>query len=148
MKRTSKGNKALFFLAILTLSLFMAMYCDPIGYRYNQGELPETPVNLQEFNTQYDDYNSTAPSLGDLVPFCFSSNRKSQGEHFDVLYEEGKTTGKVMSISCHPFIIGVPSRIRCLDKILEHITQHKDVWLATGSEIVAWYDKHYLKVSQ
>jgi hypothetical protein len=86
MKTKSKGKKALLFLAVISVSLLLAMYCDPIGYRYNRSELPETPVNLQEFNSRYDDYNSTAPSLGNLIPFCFSSNRKSQGEHFDVIY--------------------------------------------------------------
>jgi len=72
--------------------------CWPHGYNYNYGELPETPVNLQDFNSEYDDYNSTAPSLGYLIPFCFSTNRKSNGGDFDVIYEPmnvnfDKTTG-------------------------------------------------------
>lgn len=52
----------------------------------------ETPVNLVEFNTEYDDYNSTAPTLGETFPFCFSSNRTSQGGNFDIVY-------KLMSIA-------------------------------------------------
>lgn len=59
----------------------------PFGYKYNQGSLPETPVNLSDFNTEYDDYNSTAPTLGDLIPFCFSTNRLSQGGNFDIIYQ-------------------------------------------------------------
>lgn len=71
---------------------------DPRGYNYEQGSLPETPVNLTDFNTEYDDYNSTAPSLGRLIPFCFSTNRNSQGNDFDVIFEPmninfDKTTG-------------------------------------------------------
>ena len=58
----------------------------PGGYRYNEGSLPERPVNLSDFNTEYDDYNSTAPSLGMLIPFCFSTNRNSQGDEFDIIY--------------------------------------------------------------
>jgi len=82
------------------LILFTVFSGDPIGYKYNKGELPETPVNLVDFNSQYDDYNSTAPSLGYLIPFCFSTNRKSQGEEFDVVYMPmnvnfDKTTGKL-----------------------------------------------------
>lgn len=74
--------------------------CPIIGYKYNHGELPETPVNLEDFNTEYDDYNSTAPSLGWLIPFCFSTNRNSQGNNFDVIYMPmnvnfNKTTGKL-----------------------------------------------------
>lgn len=57
------------------------------GYKYNQGSLPETPVNLSDFNTEYDDYNSTAPSLGRLIPFCFSTNRNSKGNDFDIIYQ-------------------------------------------------------------
>lgn len=73
---------------------------DPIGYRYNQGSLPETPVNLSDFNTVYDDYNSTAPSLGELIPFCFSTNRKSSGNEFDIIYQPmnvnfSKTSGEL-----------------------------------------------------
>lgn len=60
---------------------------DPNGYKYNQGSLPDSPVNLEAFNSEYDDYNSTAPTLGRLIPFCFSTNRNSQGKTFDVIYE-------------------------------------------------------------
>ena len=65
-------------------------------------------------------------------------------EQFDVLYEEGAKNGKVMAISLHPWLTGAPFRIRYLDKALEYITQHSDVWLATGSEIANWYYDHYL----
>jgi hypothetical protein len=49
------------------------------------GDLPDTPVNLSEFNSQYDDYNSAAPVLGHLIPFCFSTNRNTLGLRFDVI---------------------------------------------------------------
>jgi hypothetical protein len=52
-----------------------------IGYKYNHGSLPLTPINLSDFNTEFDDYNSAAPSLGELIPFCFSTNRNSQGKY-------------------------------------------------------------------
>lgn len=48
--------------------------------------LPTTPINLLDFNSQHDDYNSTAPTLGYLIPFCFSTNRNSAGGRFDVMY--------------------------------------------------------------
>jgi hypothetical protein len=75
------------FRNILLLSIALTLSsCWPVNNKYEQGELPETPVNLQDFNSEYDDYNSTAPSLGYLIPFCFSTNRKSQGADFDVVY--------------------------------------------------------------
>jgi allantoinase len=54
---------------------------------------------------------------------------------FDVLYEEGEESGRVMAIALHPYIIGQAHRIGALDAALEYICGHKDVWLATGREI-------------
>lgn len=74
-------------LTALLIILIVTLTCERIlpGYKYNKGWLPERPVNLTDFNTEYDDYNSTAPSLGELIPFCFSTNRKNQND-FDIIY--------------------------------------------------------------
>ncbi len=74
-------------LIIVTVTIFISCDKTPKGYKYEQGSLPETPVNLSDFNTEYDDYNSTAPSLGRLIPFCFSTNRNSNGNEFDIIYQ-------------------------------------------------------------
>lgn len=66
--------------------LFLSSCVDE-GYDFEQRELPENPVNLEDFNSEYDDYNSTAPSLGRLIPFCFSTNRNSNGSDFDVIFQ-------------------------------------------------------------
>ena len=66
-------------------------------------------------------------------------------DQFDVLYEDGAQTGRVMSICLHPFIIGHPHRSKYFAKALAHITSRQEVWLATGSEIVDWYKANYLK---
>lgn len=58
---------------------------------------------------------------------------------FNVLYRESGESGRVMPLSLHPYITGVPHRIDSLDKGLEYICRHDDVWFATGSEIVAHY---------
>lgn len=88
-------SKYLLILIALTL-----VGCPWYGYKYPHGKLPDTPVNLENFNTEYDDYNSTAPSLGRLVPFCYSTNRHSQGGEFNIIYEPmaivfSKTTGEL-----------------------------------------------------
>jgi peptidoglycan/xylan/chitin deacetylase (PgdA/CDA1 family) len=59
---------------------------------------------------------------------------------FEVLYEEGAVSGRVMAICLHPFIIGVPHRIRGLESALKFIASHDKVWFATGGEIM----QHYL----
>ncbi|KAF0815175.1 hypothetical protein IGB42_00252 [Andreprevotia sp. IGB-42] len=60
-------------------------------------------------------------------------------DQFDVLYEDGATTGRVMAICLHPFLIGHPHRSKHFDRALADITARQDVWLATGSEIADWY---------
>jgi len=62
---------------------------------------------------------------------------------FDVLYREGAESGRVMPLSLHPYLTGVPHRIDSLDKGLEYICGHDDVWFTTGSEIAA----HFLKTA-
>ncbi len=63
-------------------------------------------------------------------------------DQFDVLYEDGAKTGRVMAICLHPFLIGHPYRSKYLDRALAHIASRQDVWRATGHEIVAWYREH------
>ena len=67
-------------------------------------------------------------------------------DQFDVLYEDGAKTGRVMSICLHPFLVGYPHRSKYFAKALAHITSRQEVWLTTGSEIVDWYKQNYLKV--
>jgi len=54
-----------------------------------------------------------------------------------VLWREGETQARVIGIAIHPYLIGFPHRIGALDGALEYMCKHKDVWLATGSEIAA-----------
>src|SRR5712692_6274605 len=60
-------------------------------------------------------------------------------DQFDTLYREGAERGRVMALPLHPFVIGLPFRIKYLDKALEYICSHKGVWCATGWEIADWY---------
>jgi allantoinase len=64
-------------------------------------------------------------------------------DQFDVLYEEGERAGRVMSIALHPYLTGHPFRAKWLERALDYITRHKDVWLATGGEIADWYYQNY-----
>lgn len=54
----------------------------------------EIPVNLEEINSIYDDYNSDLPYEGFRHGIYFSSNRYSYGDNFDIIYKE-------MDISYH-----------------------------------------------
>jgi len=68
-------------------------------------------------------------------------------DQFDVLYEEGEGSGRVMAIALHPFLTGHPFRSKWLDRALEHITGHDRVWLTTGGEIASWYYEHYYEAA-
>ena len=79
---------------LLLLMVFTLLGCtDPwSGYTFITGVLPDSPVNLDAFNTIYDDYNSATIFQGSLSPFCFSTNRHSKGGEFNIRYEPMKVT--------------------------------------------------------
>jgi hypothetical protein len=64
-------------------------------------------------------------------------------DQFDVLYEEGATSGRVMCIALHPYQLGHAQRIGHLDEALRYVMSHEGVWMATGSEIAEWYIEHH-----
>lgn len=51
---------------------------------FPRGTFPDTVVNLQAINSQYDDYNLDIYQLAGSAPVIFSSNRKSAGGQFDL----------------------------------------------------------------
>jgi allantoinase len=44
-----------------------------------------------------------------------------------------------MAISVHPYLTGVPHRIRYFEELLDYVLQHREVTIMTGAEIAAWY---------
>ena len=60
-------------------------------------------------------------------------------DQFDRLYAESATITRVMAISVHPYISGVPHRIGYLERLYEHIRARTDVALWPGERILDWY---------
>ena len=60
---------------------------------------------------------------------------------FDRLYKETDENTKIMSISVHPYLTGVPHRILFFEQLLDYILSHGDVNVMTGKEIYNWYTK-------
>jgi len=58
---------------------------------------------------------------------------------FERLYQEGATIPRIMAISIHPYLTGVPHRIKYLEMLLDHIRGQPDVVWMTGEEILDWY---------
>ena len=61
-------------------------------------------------------------------------------DQFDTLYREGAESARVMCISTHPYITGVPHRIKYYNMIFDYIKQFEGVIFMTGSELLDWYN--------
>ena len=59
-------------------------------------------------------------------------------EQIACLGEEGASSGRVVCLSVHPFLVGQPHRIDALAALLEHI-KDQDVWWTTAGEIADHY---------
>ncbi len=64
-------------------------------------------------------------------------------DSFDALYEEGKTSPKMMSVGLHCRLIGRPGRIQSLKKFLNYITKFKDIWICKRVDIAKHWIKNY-----
>jgi len=60
-------------------------------------------------------------------------------DQFDQLYKESAGSGRVLALCLHPFVIGQPFRTKYLERALDYITQHDDVWVTTSDAIAAHY---------
>lgn len=103
----------------------------PYEMRVKSGRMTSLPYSIE--------INDIPAILdGKQSPESFGRMIKDQ---FDVLYEDGAKSARVMSICLHPFIIGHPFRSKYFADALKHITSRQDVWVTTGSEIVDAYRK-------
>jgi hypothetical protein len=47
-----------------------------------------------------------------------------------------------MAIAVHPYITGVPHRIKYFDQVCQYLTKHSGVLFWKGEEILDWYLSH------
>jgi peptidoglycan/xylan/chitin deacetylase (PgdA/CDA1 family) len=60
-------------------------------------------------------------------------------DHFDRLYEESAASRRVMAISVHPYISGVPHRIGYLEELYRYVLAKPGVLHWTGEQILDWF---------
>jgi len=60
-------------------------------------------------------------------------------DQFERLYEEGAQRPRIMGFGVHPYITGVPHRIRYFEMMLAEIASRPGVLFWTGEQIVDWY---------
>jgi putative urate catabolism protein len=62
---------------------------------------------------------------------------------FDVLYAEGETAPKMLSIGLHGRVVGHPARMAALKRFIDHVLAHDRVWVARRIDIARhWLDVH------
>lgn len=62
---------------------------------------------------------------------------------FDVLYAEGVSTPKMLSIGMHGRIIGRPARFAALQRFVDYVQRHPDVWLCRRIDLAEhWIKEH------
>jgi putative urate catabolism protein len=64
-------------------------------------------------------------------------------DSFDALYEEGKTSPKMMSVGLHCRLIGRPGRIQSLKKFLDYVLKFEDIWICKRIDIAKHWIKNY-----
>ena len=62
---------------------------------------------------------------------------------FDMLYAEGESTPKMMSIGLHCRLVGRPGRASALKRFLDYVQSHEQVWVCRRADIARhWYAQH------
>jgi allantoinase len=148
-------------------SLTRTMGSRPLGWYCRYGPSVNTRRLLAEeggFLYDSDAYNDELPYYLDVeghrqlvVPYSqanndtkftnglFASGQDYFDYHrdaFDMLYAEGDTAPKMMSVGMHCRLLGHPSRALGLARLLDHVAAHQDVWV-TGRLDIA---RHWLAV--
>jgi OHCU decarboxylase len=62
-------------------------------------------------------------------------------DSFDVLYAEGATQPKMLSVGLHCRLVGRPGRAAALARFLDYVRSHETVWVATRLDIA----RHWIK---
>jgi allantoinase len=103
----------------------------PVKIRTAKGEIVSVPYTLE---------------VNDIPLMALQSHASDElylrgAAQFDRLYAESVASGsaRVMAISIHPYITGVPHRIGWLEKLYAHVASKPGVLLWTGERILDWY---------
>ena len=122
------------------------------GFVYDADDYSD---DLPWYDTRYRD-KSGKPQL--VVPYTLDANdmrfATPQGfnsgdqffaylkDAFDVLYDEGNRTPRMMSVGLHCRLAGRPGRLASLERFLKHV-RGKKVWIARRIDIARHWLKHH-----
>ena len=140
----------------------------PLGWYCRTGPSVNTRRLLMEeggFIYDSDAYNDELPYWLEfpnkahlVIPYSLTTNDSKFGrgwfstsddffkfnkDAFDLLYEEGKTAPKMMSIGLHQRLIGHPARAMGLKRFLDYIDNFDDIWVCNRIDIAKhWFKTH------
>ena len=64
-------------------------------------------------------------------------------DSFDLFYAEGADTPSMMSIGMHCRLLGRPGRFLALQRFLDHLEKHSDVWVCRRIDIARHWLEHH-----
>ena len=99
---------------------------------------PHGPIVATPYSNEINDFTFITRKN-----FTTDQFRDALIEEFDVLYEEGARTGRIMNGGLHPHVSGRAHRVRAVREFIAHVQSHADVWWATREEMAAWYLEHH-----
>ncbi len=140
----------------------------PLGFYQGRSSERTTPLMMDEGGFLY-----TADSYADELPYWLSGPKGPQlavpytldandmrfatpqgfnsgdqffaylKDSFDLLYAEGETAPKMMSVGLHCRLVGRPGRAAALARFLDYLQSHDDVWVATRLDIARHWVRHH-----
>jgi len=84
--------------------------------------------------------------LNDIPIMAIQNHRSDEMYHrgvlqLDRLWRDAEKITRVMAISVHPYITGVPHRIDAFEKLLDALLAKPQVKIMTGEKIAQWYSQ-------
>jgi len=111
-------------------------YADDLPY-YIEG--PRGPQLIVPYTLDANDMRFATPQGFNSGDQFFAYLKDS----FDMLYAEGETAPKMLSIGLHCRLVGRPGRAAALARFLDYVRAHDRVWVATRLDIARhWIGKH------
>jgi peptidoglycan/xylan/chitin deacetylase (PgdA/CDA1 family) len=144
----------------------------PLGWHSPEyGESARTPALLTELGVQYvlDWPNDEQPytmttTAGTITSIPVAVDCEDVFSHFhrritmsrwvscvtealDRLATDGISTGRLLVLNVHPWLMGHPFRVSYFEELLQHITGRKDVWVTTTGAITEWWKNQPASIS-
>lgn len=134
--RTSPNSRRLVAEELPNLLYCADTYADELPYWELHGD---TPQLLVPYTLDVNDMRFATPQGFNSGEQFFQYLKDS----FDVLYEEGQTSPRMMSVGLHCRLVGRPGRAASLQRFLDYVSGHDMVWIATRAQIAEHWRTHH-----